>query len=530
MQAGPGELVEILAARGLAPAVISRAQAIASSGRTHLLRALNQMGELTDDAFADIVAGISGWPVIASSEFPQVAIATELSLPFMRARQVIPLCEEAGAIDVGFVNPLDVDAVAGVRFALGPRLRDCVVVTAAAWRRAFSMLHDEAVDLASSESSVEEQVLSRIFDQDRDAPVARRVATFLSDAIARRASDIHIEARRNHVDVRMRVDGRLELYSEEPAEAASALIARVKVLADLDLGERRRPQDGRTTFVVAGRPVDVRVSIVPAAEGESAVLRLLDRPSDLMTLEGLGFSGDHRDLLRQTMTARDGLFLVAGPTGSGKTTTLYACLQLLANSGLKIVSVEDPIEYHFAHVIQVQTNEAADLDFPTALRSFLRHDPDVIFVGEIRDRETAQVAVQAALTGHLVVASIHAIDAPRVVARLIDMGVDQYQLDAALRRSMSQRLVRQLCSCADDAPIDEQAQRVFERGGIAPPPMLKTPRGCDRCGWTGYFGRILIAEFSHKGAIQGNMFADGLSKVAAGVTTLSELLFAVDSA
>lgn len=443
----------------------------------------------------------------------------------MRTRQVVPVREREGLIDMAFVNPLDVDAISGVRFGLQGALGQCTVVSAAAWRRLFSELYDRPDAHAASEASVEDQVLARIFDQDRDAPIARRVASFLSEAVARRASDLHVEARRNHVDVRLRIDGRLEQLAREPIESAAALIARIKVLADLDLGERRRPQDGRTTIVVGGRQIDVRVSIVPAADGESAVLRLLDRPG-LLTLEGLGFSATHQREIERIMAARDGLFIVAGPTGSGKTTTLYACLHLLVESGLKIVSVEDPIEYHFGHVIQVQTSEAAGVDFPSALRSFLRHDPDVILVGEIRDRETAQVAVQAALTGHLVVASIHAIDAPRVVARLVDMGVDRYQLDAALRASLSQRLVRALCNCAAPIDTDDRTCAAFVRAGLSPPEQIRAPCGCDTCGGSGFYGRLVISEV--QGEPSGGMFRDGLIKLAAGRTTLSEILFAVE--
>lgn len=526
MDDGEPILEDLLAGKGVSSTTIARAQTIAASGRTSLLRTLSQMGELPDAAYAEIVSALSGFPILDDGDAPPEAVETPLSIPFMRARQVIPVRHQDGRIDVAFVNPLDTDAVAGVRFALRNMLGDLMVIPAAAWRRAFSEFYDHHPSSAALEASVEDQVLARIFDQDRDAPIARRVASFLSEAVARRASDLHVEARRNHVDIRLRVDGRLEQLAREPLESAAALIARIKVLADLDLGERRRPQDGRTTIVVGGRQIDVRVSIVPAADGESAVLRLLDRPSGLLTLEGLGFSPDHQREIERIMRARDGLFIVAGPTGSGKTTTLYACLHLLVQSGLKIVSVEDPIEYHFGHVIQVQTSDAAGVDFPNALRSFLRHDPDVILVGEIRDRETAQVAVQAALTGHLVVASIHAIDAPRVIARLVDMGVDRYQLDAALRAALSQRLVRALCSCARPVEPDEQTVAAFARAGLTAPAQVAAPVGCEACGGSGFQGRLVVAELQSEPA--GGMFRDGMMKLAARRTTLSEILFAVE--
>lgn len=527
MLARVDQVEALLVARGIEATTVKRARVISEASHVHLLRVLNQMGELTDAAFAEILADVTGFPIIEAAALPQNAIETPLSTPFMRARQILPVRADQNTVDLAFVNSLDEEAMSGARFALGQRLGQSFIILADDWKQAFTRFYDVELTLDGVSNSVEDQVLMKIFDQDRDAPIARRIAGLLGDAVARGASDIHIEARRNNVVIRFRVDGRLDVVAQEPAEAAAALIARIKVLADLDLGERRRPQDGRTTIVIGGRPIDVRVSIVPAAEGESAVLRLLDRPSSLTTVEGLGFSPAHCAHLRRIMQARDGLFLVAGPTGSGKTTTLYACLQMLNGGQLKVVSVEDPIEYHFEHVTQVQANEATGVDFPTALRSFLRHDPDVILVGEIRDRETAQIAVQAALTGHLVVASIHAIDSERIVARLIDMGVDRYQLDAALRSALSQRLVRALCqACAEPAAPTEPALAAFERAGLAAPPEVMSPVGCQACGGAGYRGRLVIAEL--KGDGEKGMFRDGLAKVVRGETTVSEVLLAVD--
>lgn len=518
----------LLVARGVEAAAIKRARSVSQASGVDLLRVLNQMGDLGDDTLSDLLCDLCSVPQIRLVDFPETLPQTPIAIPFMRARQIAPYRARDGRIDVALVNPLDADAMSGIRFALREQFGSAYIVTAGDWKKLFSLHFDKTSESDAPPDSIEEQVLVRLFDNDRDAPVARRVASLLSNAVERGASDIHIESRRNRVDVRYRIDGRLEHVAEEPASAGPGLIARVKVLADLDLGERRRPQDGRTTIVVAGRPIDVRVSIVPAAEGESAVLRLLNRPDSMMSLSGLGFSEAHCDAINRIIASRDGLFLVSGPTGSGKTTTLYACLQSLEASHLKIVSVEDPIEYHFEHVTQVQANEAAGVDFPTALRSFLRHDPDVIFVGEIRDRETAAIAVQAALTGHLVVATIHAIDADRIVARLIDMGVDRFQLDAALRAAMSQRLVRGLCrSCASSVPIDPAARQAFVEAGLAPPGELWEPQGCEACNQSGYRGRLVIAEMSSDD--QQGMLQDGLLKAAEGLTTLAEVQLAVDS-
>ncbi len=526
MQVAEEQIEALLSEHGIEATALRRARSIVETNGGQMLRVLNQMGELTDGTFSQIMSELTGINVLDPTAFPASPVASPLATPFMRAKQILPLRERGALIDLAFVNVLDEDAVAGARFALGSRMGETHIILPDDWKQLFTRHYDSVITLDGISNPAEDQALLKIFDQDRDAPIARRIAGLLADAAARRASDIHFEARRNHLDVRFRIDGRLETIAQEPLEAAAALIARIKVLADLDLGERRRPQDGRTTIVIGGRPIDVRVSIVPAAEGESAVLRLLDRPSSLATVEGLGFAPAHCDYLCKAMQSRDGLFLVAGPTGSGKTTTLYACLQMLNAAQSKIVSVEDPIEYHFDHVVQVQANEATGLDFPTALRSFLRHDPDVILVGEIRDRETAQIAVQAALTGHLVVASIHAIDTSRIVARLIDMGVDRYQLEAALRSSLSQRLVRALCpTCATSAPLRPVAQEAFRRVGIEPPLAALSHVGCEACGGTGFKGRMVIAEASGDG--DDAMLRDGLHKVLLGRTTTDEVLFAV---
>lgn len=527
MLARVDEIEALLVARGVDVSAIGRARSIADANRVSLLRILNQMGELADDTLADIVSILSGFATITPDQLAPIAIECPLSKSFMRAKQLLPIRERDGVVDVAYVNALDDQATAGVRFALGSAVGESFVITAGDWKQAFNRLYETGGTLTGMSETGEDQLLVRLFDQDRDAPVARKIASLLTDAVMRGASDIHIETHRNSVDVRFRIDGRLKQVAEEPVEAAAALIARVKVLADLNLGERRRPQDGRTTIVVAGRPVDVRVSIVPAVDGESAVLRLLDRPKSLLTLEGLGFSPAHSDTLQKMMKTRDGLFLVAGPTGSGKTTTLYACLQMLAVDGLKILSIEDPIEYHFGHVTQVQTSEATGLDFPTALRSFLRHDPDVILVGEIRDPETARIAVQAALTGHLVVASIHAIDCERIVPRLIDMGVDRYQVDAALRSALAQRLVRALCqTCSEARSPTAQAADVFANAGLEVPTELAAAIGCETCGGTGYQGRIVIAEMLGS---EDDILRDGLRKVMDGKTTVAEVLLAVSA-
>jgi type II secretory ATPase GspE/PulE/Tfp pilus assembly ATPase PilB-like protein len=324
----------------------------------------------------------------------------------------------------------------------------------------------------------------------------------------------------------------------------------VKVIANLDLGEKRLPQDGRTTFVIAGRQVDVRVATSPTVFGESAVLRILDRQAVPLDVDALGFSADVAATLRQAARSPHGMFLVTGPTGSGKTTTLYALLQTLAGSARKVLSVEDPVEYHFEHVSQTQVSPQIGLGFAAALRSFLRQDPDVILVGEIRDLETAAVAVQAAMTGHFVLASVHANDSVAVLPRLQDMGVEPYQLAAGFRGAAAQRLVRRLCPDCREPRSPTEAELELARGfGIEGPMQMHAPVGCPACHGTGFRGRIAIGEAflagepllraiaeRESGAGVGRlaeacglapMAYDGAVKAAAGLTTLEEVMSAV---
>ncbi|MEM6626136.1 MAG: GspE/PulE family protein [Pseudomonadota bacterium] len=513
----------LLETLNLSESAINSARSLSARSGFGLLRALNQMGHLSDSDICEIYQQITGFDLWSIDDFPVAPAVCDLTLPFIRAKQILPIERDDGVIDIAFTDPTDIDALNGVKFALEDRIGRRLIASPSDWKKAFSGLYEIQTSLDGLSSSSQDQILDQILDQDRDAPVARRLAGILSDAVQLGASDVHIETRRNGVDVRFRRDGELTLVAQESAEAASALIARIKVIADLDLGERRLPQDGRSTIVVEGRQIDVRVSIVPTAVGESAVLRLLDRPDNLLTLTGLGFSQRHCSELENLIRAKDGLILFAGPTGSGKTTSLYACLQLLRTSNLKIVSVEDPIEYQFEHVTQVQANETSGFTFPVALRSFLRHDPDVISVGEIRDRETAQIAVQAALTGHLVVASVHAIDADRIDARLIDMGVDRLQLEAALRTGISQRLVRRLCSeCHSKSPPSLEETALFERVGLRAPRLLPRSEGCENCMNSGFSGRIVIAEIIGEDA--DALLRDGLEKAGVGLTTVKEII------
>lgn len=508
----------------LADADVAHAETLKQGSSRALLIILNQMGVLSDDALAEAYAKVTGLGISAGPFVPPSEPAHSLNPEFLRDTQAL-LLGENGPLAV--VNPLDERLLRGIEFALGT-LPELTIIRAGDWARAFVRFYPSEPLLITNATDEDDAFAVEIADQERDAPIVRQVAAWLGEAADFGASDVHFDARRSSLDVRYRIDGVLQAVAREPKAVSASVVSRIKVIADLDLGERNRSQDGRATIVVRGRRLDVRVSIIPTIDGESAVVRLLDRPENLLSLEGLGFSGEVASALEAVCNRRHGMFVVAGPTGSGKTTTLYSCLERLKGRGLKILSVEDPVEYHFDHVSQVQISEKAGRDFAGALRSFLRHDPDVILVGEIRDSETAQVAVQASLSGHLVLATLHAIDTARVRTRLVDMGVEPFKLDACLVASMAQRLVRLLCTnCRMPAPVTEDQARLFETHGLTAPDSIWRADGCPACRNEGYRGRTALAEFAHQGAQPDRtqtLMAQGLQLVEHGETSLAEIV------
>ncbi len=385
-----------------------------------------------------------------------------------------------------------------------------------------------------------------LLESDDDAPIIRLINALFTEAIKEEASDIHIEPYENRMVVRFRVDGVLREVLTPPRTVAPFLVSRIKVMAQLDIAEKRIPQDGRISLKVGNRPVDVRVSTLPSSYGERVVLRLLDKQAGRLDLEQLGMSQKLRELIDPGIIKRPhGIFLVTGPTGSGKTTTLYAALSRLNTQSRNIVTVEDPIEYYLDGIGQTQVNNKVDLTFARGLRAILRQDPDVVMVGEIRDLETAQIAVQASLTGHLVMSSLHTNTAIGSITRLRDMGVEPFLLSSSLVGVLAQRLVRTLCPhCKTPAQASERELTLLEK-----PPgtelMLYSPVGCDKCHGHGYMGRAGIYELItideslrdliHQGAGEGEMLHharqfsdsirhDGMLRVIEGVTTIDEIV------
>jgi len=409
---------------------------------------------------------------------------------------------------------------------------------------AAEVVADVGSEVDLSQLMTELPPVEDLLESQDDAPIIRMINALLTQAVREGASDVHIEPFEASSSVRFRRDGVLREVAQPHRALHAAMASRIKIMASLDIAEKRLPQDGRIALRLAGRQVDVRVSSLPTAHGERIVLRLLDKGAAQLGLDRLGMAEDTRATFTALLDQPHGILLVTGPTGSGKSTTLYAALQSMDTRSRNIVTVEDPVEYDLPGVGQTQVNARIDLSFARALRAILRQDPDVIMIGEIRDLETAQIAVQASLTGHLVLATLHTNDAASAVTRLADMGVEPFLLASTLRGVVAQRLVRRLCpACAGERPAHDSERAVF---GPACPPVLATAAGCPACGQTGYAGRSGIYELMvadegverliHDGADEGSLRRharsagarslreDGLRLLAAGATSPEELL------
>ncbi len=406
----------------------------------------------------------------------------------------------------------------------------------------FEMEGDEG-DLASLAEGLPQT--ADLLDSQNDAPVIRLINALIAEAVKTRASDIHIEPYEKSLSVRLRVDGVLREVLSLPSRMTPVLVSRVKVMARLDIAEKRLPQDGRISIALGGKTVDVRVSTLPARFGERVVMRILDKDSARLDLDALGMPADILARLKQSLQKPNGVILVTGPTGSGKTTTLYAALNLLNDPGRNILTVEDPVEYAIDGVGQTQVNSKVGMTFATGLRAILRQDPDIVMVGEIRDVETAEIAIQAALTGHLVLSTVHTNSAVGAVTRLRDMGAEPFLLSSTITAVLAQRLVRRLCpTCKTPHEPDAAERRLLGIDDNAPATVF-APQGCGRCGQTGYEGRIgvyelvvadetlktLIHENAGEQALAAHAFrrADTLAEsgfrhVRAGLTSIEEVL------
>jgi general secretion pathway protein E len=547
-------LGHLLVERGrLDHAGLGRAQRVreASGDRLHAL--LPKLGLVSEREVAEALAQLLDLPLASEADYPDLPLhGDRVSVNFLKEARILPLADTADGLTVAMADPLDRYTIGAMQLFAGKPVLPWVGVPAdieAALERMFgrSGTIGEIVQAAGDQSELgAEDDVQRLRDLASEAPVVRIVNRLISKAVESRASDIHIEPLEQNLRVRYRVDGVLREVETPPVQLRAAIISRIKIMARLNIAERRLPQDGRIKLAVRGKDIDLRVATIPTMHGEAVVLRILDRGSVALDFTPLGFEGRALSAYREALARPNGIILVTGPTGSGKTTTLYTSLIELNTPDRKVLAVEDPIEYQLDGVNQVQIKPQIGLSFAHVLRSMLRHDPDVIMVGEIRDLETAQIAIQAALTGHLVLSTLHTNNAASTLTRLLDMGVEDYLMTSTLNAIVAQRLVRRLCRDCFEAyrPLPELLEQLAleGRGDVT----FWRPTGCPRCNDTGYFGRISINEvlimsdpirkqiLHHAEATELQrvalaagmrpMFQDGILKAAAGITTIEEVL------
>jgi general secretion pathway protein E len=548
-------LADLLERQGQCDAkTLDRGRRVATETGQRLDLVLLQLGLVSERGLAEAYAALLATRVATPDRYPAETpvLPERLATKFLRHARAMPLAVERGNLVLAMADPLDHFTQAAVAVATGLSIVIEIAVPIeleAAFDRLYqeTKLGDETTDAHEGEPLEEDA--ERLKDLASEAPVIRLVNQIISRAVESQASDIHIEPFEDRLRVRYRYDGVLQEAESPPARLTAAITSRIKIMARLDIAERRLPQDGRIKLPVRGQEVDFRVSTIPSLWGETVVMRVLDRTAVAFDYAKLGLPAPVIAKLTEALNLPNGIVLVTGPTGSGKTTTLYSGLLSLNSVTRKVVTVEDPIEYQLRGINQIQVKPQIGLSFATLLRSILRQDPDVIMVGEIRDLETAQIAVQAALTGHLVLSTLHTNSAAASITRLRDMGLEDYLLTAVLRGVLAQRLVRRLCVvCRQDVEAPAEVIRRFDLDRRTPerPIRLWHPVGCPACRGTGYRGRLAISEFLQPdSAIErlifahadhadiereavahgmATMFDAGLDAALQGVTTIEEVM------
>jgi len=551
-------LGEILIERGkLDAAGLDRALRIQSDSGEKLGVLLVTIGVVAQRDVCEALANQLGLPLVEAASYPELPILEErVSARFLRESRALPLAEDETELALAMADPTDEYTVNAFEMVTGRKVRPQVAIPMeleAALERLYgagkTALGQILGDVEQRDDLAFDADVQQLKDLASEAPVIRMVSLIITNALDTRASDIHIEPFENRLIVRYRIDGVLHEVESPPRRLSAAVISRIKIMANLDIAERRLPQDGRIRLRVQGKEIDLRVSTVPTMHGESVVMRILDKGGVALDFKRLGFEEDTLKKFLNVLMEPHGILLVTGPTGSGKTTTLYTALDRLNQPDVKILTVEDPVEYQMAGINQIQVKPQIDLTFANALRSIVRQDPDVIMIGEIRDLETAQIAVQSALTGHLVLSTVHTNDAASTVNRLLDMGVEDYLLTSTVIGILAQRLVRTLCP-ACKASYTALPEVVAELGlhKFAPPGdiTLYHAKGCKECAQTGFIGRISImemlpmsdplrtlimrhansAELRAEAIKEGmvTMYEDGMRKALNGVTTFEEVL------
>jgi len=542
----------LLADQKLSRNDLERALEVQRSMGGRLGRLLISLGLVSEVDVYSALSRQAGLPLVRQDAFPKEKPETSrLNTSFLLANNLLPLgnAEDAESTpDFASVDPKSAALRDALRLVFGdvPRVFFGLESEISGQLNAWYVQESEPEGEAVADQFEASEFIEHLRDMASEAPIIQRVSHILSQAVAAQASDIHIETYEEKSVVRIRVDGELYPIDEIDNKDAPAVVSRIKILSQLDIAERRMPQDGRTKLRVHGKEMDSRVSTIPTMFGESVVMRLLEKNFDLLSLESLHFTPPTLKTMRQLLSVPHGIFLVTGPTGSGKSTTLYASMQELEGENLKILTVEDPVEYRLQWLNQVQVQPQIGLTFAKVLRSFLRQDPDVIMIGEMRDGETAEIAVQAALTGHLVMSTLHTNSALGAIVRLINMGVEPYLITASVIGVLAQRLVRKLCEECKAPLLPDQAQAAAASLGMAieEGQVIYRSVGCSACRGTGYRGRLAVHELlvmsedvkkvvlergsslgGGDGAYAGgNLLQDGATKVFKGLTTAEEVL------
>ncbi|PKG21684.1 GspE/PulE family protein [Niallia nealsonii] len=508
--------------------------------------ALLQQGHITEQQLIEVLEFQLGIPHISLYRYPFDQHLFTL-VPKERAKRhmLIPLKREGEKLFVAMADPMDYFAIDDLRLTTGFQIEPAIATKDDILRaiNKYYNMDDEFKDLLmSSEEEIKEEANGDI----QDSPIIRLVNQVISNAVVAKASDIHFDPQETKLIIRYRIDGLLRTERILPKHMQSMITARIKILANLDITEYRVPQDGRMKYRVDIQPVDLRVSTLPTVFGEKIVMRILDLSSSLNDISKLGFNSYHQKLFNTMLQKPNGIVLITGPTGSGKSSTLYAALNKLNSENVNILTIEDPVEYQIEGINQIQVNTQTGMDFAAGLRSILRQDPNIIMVGEIRDKDTVEVAIRASLTGHLVLSTLHTNDSIGTITRLMDMGVEPFLVASSLNGIVSQRLVRKVCrDCKEEHAATKREVEIFSRRGIKIEKIVRG-KGCSSCNMTGYKGRIAIHEVLvmndelRKVIMNGESFMrlreiaeqnktiflldDGLLKVKQGITTTEEVL------
>ena len=539
-------VLQLLTERGfVTPEQVENAKQSMKAENETTLDVLVAGGALTEDDVLGTVAdqfGLKYCHINADAIKPEVT--KEISAEIAKKYGVVPVVADEESITVALSDPMAYDAIDSLRYVLHGRDVEAVISPREEVQTAMNKLYamEDTTDVQTRD-----EIMGGEDATGDDAPVIKLATMIITTAIKMKASDIHLEPMEKEFRVRYRIDGALRKMDSPPKRLQSAILSRIKIMSKMKISEKRIPQDGRIQITVGGKDLDLRVSSVPTNHGESIVMRILDKSNLSLGLPQLGFLTDDQATFERLIKLPDGVVLVTGPTGSGKTTTLYACLGQINTPDKKLITVEDPVEYQMSGINQVQVNKDVGLDFSAALRSILRQAPNIVMIGEIRDAETADIAMEAALTGHLVFSTLHTNDAPSAVTRLLDIGVKPFLVASALRAAMAQRLVRAICENCKEAytPTDREIKMLGQIAKTMPEKMYHGA-GCDKCGHSGYKGRKGIFEiFKVDDTIQRLIFDhapatllreraremgmrtlrdDGMLKVASGMTSLAEVL------